>query len=41
MAGSILGTWRIENLAMTLAGMTVLEPDEEKAPSMPWIDTVG
>ncbi len=40
-AGSMLGTWRMENLAMTLAGMTVLVPGEENAPSMPWIDTVG
>lgn len=40
-AGSMLGTCLMENLAVTLAGMTVLVPESEKAPSMPWMDTVG
>lgn len=40
-AGSMSGTCRIENLAVTLAGMTVFVPGSEKAPSMPWMETVG
>lgn len=40
-AGSMLGTCRMENLAITLAGMTVFVPGSEKAPSMPWMETVG
>ena len=38
---SMLGTVRIENLPMTLAGMTVLAPGAEKAPSTPWTDREG
>ena len=41
IAGSIFGTCLMENLAVTLAGMTVLVPWSEKAPSMPWTETVG
>lgn len=37
----MLGTCRMENLAITLAGMTVFVPGSEKAPSMPWMETVG
>ena len=40
-AGSMLGTCLMENLAVTLAGMTVFVPGSEKAPSMPWMVTVG
>lgn len=36
-----LGTRRIENLPATDAGMTVLEPGAEKAPSIPWIESEG
>jgi hypothetical protein len=36
-----LGTRRIENLPVTEAGMTVLEPGAEKAPSIPWSESEG
>ena len=35
------GTVRMENLPMTLAGMTVLAPGAEKAPSIPWMLSEG
>lgn len=37
----MLGTCLMENLAVTLAGMTVFVPGSENAPSMPWMETVG
>ncbi len=37
----MLGTVRIENLPMTLAGMTVFAPGVEKAPSMPCRESEG
>jgi hypothetical protein len=39
--GSIFGTVRIENLPITRAGMTVLAPGAEKAPSIPWREREG
>lgn len=38
---SMLGTVRMENFPITLAGITVLAPGAEKAPSMPWMDRDG
>lgn len=40
-SGVMLGTSRMENLPTTLRGMTVLAPEPEKAPSMPWSDKDG
>ena len=38
---SISGTVRMENLPVTLAGMTVLAPGWLKAPSTPWMLSEG
>lgn len=40
-AGSMLGTVRMENLPMTLAGITVFAPGAENAPSIPWSEREG
>src|SRR6266516_813096 len=40
-SGSMLGTVRMLNLSITLAGMTVFAPGAEKAPSIPWTDSDG
>lgn len=39
--GSMSGTRRMENLPMTLRGMTVLAPASAKAPSIPWSEREG
>lgn len=40
-SGSMSGTRRMENLPLTLRGITVLAPASEKAPSIPWRDRDG
>lgn len=37
----MLGTSLMENLPITFLGITVLAPDPEKAPSMPWRESDG
>lgn len=40
-SGVMFGTSLIENLPITFLGITVLAPEAEKAPSIPWRDKEG
>ena len=40
-SGVMSGTSRIENLPITFLGITVLAPEAENAPSIPWRDKEG